>query len=45
MNQYQLALAITEWIRQNPDDYRVKELKQCTQQADQFKMFEEIVTK
>jgi len=41
-NQYEMVLAMSLFIRQNPDDPRVLELKQCRSQEDQFKIFEKL---
>lgn len=42
LNQYELVLAMTEYIRQNPDSPAVLKLKQCKGQAEQFAVFSSI---
>ena len=38
-NQYELVLAMTQYIRQNPDADLSLKLKQCTHQSEQVKLF------
>jgi hypothetical protein len=42
LNQYELVLAMTKYIRQNPDSPFTLRLKQCKGQAEQFAIFESL---
>ena len=39
INQYEMVLGMTQFIRANPDAVLVKQLKECTQQATQMEIF------
>lgn len=39
LNQYELVLASTEYIRQNPDADLTKKLTACVHQSDLMKIF------
>jgi len=41
LNQYELVLASTEYIRQNPDAALTKKLTACVHQSDLMKLFKE----
>lgn len=43
LNQYDLVLAMTAWIRKNSDDPRVSELKRCKCQSEQMALFKTII--
>jgi hypothetical protein len=41
INQYDLILAMAEYIRQHPDALLSKQIKQCKSQSDQIKLFQD----
>ena len=44
MNQYELVLAMTEYIRQNPDALLSTKLKLCKSQSEQVLLFSPLFT-
>ena len=43
INQYDYILAITAWMRKNPNDPRCAQIKQCKSQSEQFEVFKTII--
>jgi hypothetical protein len=43
MNQYEMVLAMTEYIRQNPDAPLSSKLKQCKSQSEQVLLFSALI--
>jgi hypothetical protein len=43
MNQYEMVLAMTEYIRQNPDAPLSSKLKQCKSQSEQVLLFSTLI--
>lgn len=44
LNQYELILAMTQYMRQDPNDPLVAKLKACTQQSVQMNIFAEYLS-